>query len=686
MESLWRFLRFLRAVYLLRIAINNGGILLVSFPKYPYLKLKTSAFVVMEDLQETSTPSSLVSSLSSLSPHNPLLPIDPDLWLMAEERTQEILCTIQPALVSEKKRKEVIEYIQRLINGYFGIEVFPFGSVPLKTYLPDGDIDLTALSPHNLEEDLATNLCNILEGEGQDTEFEVKDVQHVHAQVKIVKCNVKDIPVDISFNQMAGLAALCFLEQVDQLIGKGHLFKRSVILIKAWCYYESRILGAHYGLISTYALEMLVLCIINLFHSSLCGPLEVLYKFVDYYSKFDWDNYCISINGPFPITSLQEIVAGTLENDGDELLLSREFVRKCRETYLVPIKAPETTGQKFPIKHINILDPLKDSNNLGRSVSKGNFHRIRCALAYGAQRLKNILMLPGESIGIELENFFTNTLERNGKGQRPDIQVPVPAFGTGRSVVSDLSGDYDSYYNSLLYGQNYHDYILPVSGQFSTPSPPSQICNRTGWDTLRQFVRCKRSSFYRWGAEVFDPRFSVYHPYVSQLPAATFNLDEVEKSRGTGTYIPDITHYSYRNARASSARNPESIPRIPFRKSLKKIDQAEDLPGMENGGDKCCLNLSLEEFPLLPVTKNPATSETVCQFDQSVVDSIQGKDCAPPLAGIRFGTLEYSLPPSGLPSTSVITEKQKQSESDGEASIIKPYHLIDANDFPPLPS
>jgi hypothetical protein len=39
--------------------------------------------------------------------------------------------------------------------------------------------------------------------------------------------------------------------QVDRLVGKDHLFKRNIILIKAWCYYESRILGAHYGLIST---------------------------------------------------------------------------------------------------------------------------------------------------------------------------------------------------------------------------------------------------------------------------------------------------------------------------------------------------------------------------------------------------------------------------------------------------
>lgn len=63
--------------------------------------------------------------------------------------------------------------------------------------------------------------------------------------------------------------------QVDHYIGKDHLFKRSIILIKAWCYYESRILGAHHGLISTYALETLILYIFHIFHSSLDGPLTV---------------------------------------------------------------------------------------------------------------------------------------------------------------------------------------------------------------------------------------------------------------------------------------------------------------------------------------------------------------------------------------------------------------------------
>ena len=47
------------------------------------------------------------------------------------------------------------------------------------------------------------------------------------------------------------------------------------MLIKAWCYHESRILGAYHGLISTYALETLVLYIFNMFHKSLHGPVEV---------------------------------------------------------------------------------------------------------------------------------------------------------------------------------------------------------------------------------------------------------------------------------------------------------------------------------------------------------------------------------------------------------------------------
>lgn len=47
------------------------------------------------------------------------------------------------------------------------------------------------------------------------------------------------------------------------------------------------------------------------------------------------------------------------------------FLRNCRDLFSLPIKAHEVEVHEFPIKHLNILDPLNEKNNLGRSVSKG---------------------------------------------------------------------------------------------------------------------------------------------------------------------------------------------------------------------------------------------------------------------------------------------------------------------------
>lgn len=378
--------------------------------------------------------------LPSLSNPNPPA-IGAAQWARAESTVQEIICEVQPTEVSEERRKEVVDYVQGLIRVRVGCEVFPFGSVPLKTYLPDGDIDLTAFGGPAVEDTLAYEVYSVLEAEDQNraAEFVVKDVQLIHAEVKLVKCLVQNIVVDISFNQLGGLCTLCFLEQIDRLIRKDHLFKRSIILIKAWCYYESRILGAHHGLISTYALETLVLYIFLLFHSSLNGPLAVLYKFLDYFSKFDWDNYCVSLNGPVRISSLPEMIAETPENVGADPLLSNDFLRDCLDRFSVPSRGLETNSRTFVQKHFNIVDPLKENNNLGRSVSKGNFYRIRSAFTYGARKLGRILLQPEDKISEELCKFFTNTLERHGRGQRPDVDLIPVSCSDGFGFASSIS-------------------------------------------------------------------------------------------------------------------------------------------------------------------------------------------------------------------------------------------------------
>ncbi|THU71319.1 hypothetical protein C4D60_Mb04t00160 [Musa balbisiana] len=152
-------------------------------------------------------------------------------WQWAEEATREVLRCIRLTVVSEQRRKAVVDYVQQLLRTRIQTEVFPFGSVPLKTYLPDGDIDLTTFGIPNTEDTLASEVCAVLgeEEQNKDAKFEVKDVQLIRAEVKLVKCIVQNIVVDISFNQIGGLCTLCFLEKVDRKIGKNHLFKRSAV-------------------------------------------------------------------------------------------------------------------------------------------------------------------------------------------------------------------------------------------------------------------------------------------------------------------------------------------------------------------------------------------------------------------------------------------------------------------------
>ncbi|XP_047319793.1 uncharacterized protein LOC124923858 [Impatiens glandulifera] len=349
--------------------------------------------------------------------------LDSERWLKAEERTAELIACIQPNQPSEERRNAVADYVQRLIVECFPCQVFTFGSVPLKTYLPDGDIDLTSFSNNqNMKDSWANQVRDMLEKEekNENAEFRVKEVQYIQAEVKLIKCLVENIVVDISFNQLGGLCTLCFLEEVDHLIDQNHLFKRSIILIKAWCYYESRILGAHHGLISTYALETLVLYIFHVYNNTFTGPLEVLYRFLEFFSNFDWENFCVSLWGPVPISSLPDVTAEPPRKDSGELLLSKLFLDACSSVYAVFPVGQENQGQTFLSKHFNVIDPLRVNNNLGRSVSKGNFFRIRSAFAFGAKRLARLLDCPKEDLFYEVNQFFMNTWDRHGSGNRPD--------------------------------------------------------------------------------------------------------------------------------------------------------------------------------------------------------------------------------------------------------------------------
>ncbi|KAL5720828.1 hypothetical protein ACHQM5_013459 [Ranunculus cassubicifolius] len=135
------------------------------------LGLQPSGFLIDDPLCSTPSISPLLSNPSPASISN-------DCWQRAEKNVLEIIRLVQPTVVSEQTRKGIIEFLQELISCNLRIEIFPFGSVPLKTYLPDGDIDLTALSLDSLANEVRAVLERV--ENSKDSGFVVKDVQYIN--------------------------------------------------------------------------------------------------------------------------------------------------------------------------------------------------------------------------------------------------------------------------------------------------------------------------------------------------------------------------------------------------------------------------------------------------------------------------------------------------------------------------
>ncbi|XP_068338582.1 uncharacterized protein [Pyrus communis] len=488
--------------------------------------------------------------------------------------------------------------------------------------------------------------------------FHVKDVHYIDAEVKLVKCIIQNIVVDISSNQLGGFSTLHFLEQVDNYIGKNHLFKRSIILVKAWCYYESRILGAHHGLISTYALETLILYVFHFFHSSLDGPLAVLYRFLDYFSKFDWENYCISLNGPVCKSSLPDIVVEAPESGRDDLLLSEEFIRNCVEMFSVPSKGYETNLRAFPLKHLNIIDPLKQNNNLGRSVSRSNFYRICSAFKYGARKLGWILSLPGECMADELPKFFANTLDRHGSNGQTNVHNNALSGGSeALNILLELGGDFDSHGMNLQYGPFFPGSVtsppllelggdfdshgmnlqygpffpgsvtspplLELGGDFDShgmnlqygpfspgsatsppllPSPPlsPQPWKENPWGGTTEALQFHQNINSQTNINGVDWGVHAYQANDSTFSVAAFR-GEKRKPQGTGTYIPNASFQCYRPFKDRlPGRGRKQAPGTCFRFQRHAFGYGFTVAPQESISPReCSRELSEVEYPVL---------------------------------------------------------------------------------------
>jgi len=127
----------------------------------------------------------------------------------------------------------------------------------------------------------------------------ITDITLIFADVKLIKCKFDGLPIDITINNFVGLSKLNFMNYLENQGLANSFFKRSLILIKAWCYYEGCILGSNIGLLASYALEVLI---IYLFNSNIHFKSEVdaFYCFFKMVNDIDWDKFVITMFGIIP--------------------------------------------------------------------------------------------------------------------------------------------------------------------------------------------------------------------------------------------------------------------------------------------------------------------------------------------------------------------------------------------------
>ncbi|RHY32643.1 hypothetical protein DYB32_005788 [Aphanomyces invadans] len=387
-----------------------------------------------------------------------------------------------PTLESQRVRAKLLRYLRHVLDqSHCFYPCTPSGSYPLKTYLPDSDIDVclevpdaaaaatwhlavtqaligaatpdVRSTPASLAPDPASAVgpsSSVVASAPEIFNCTVRNVTFINAEVRVVKCTIDNVSIDFTANRFGALGALSLLHEMDARVGHNHLFKRSLILIKSWAMYDScrfivgpgrsNILGAVSGALSTFALNTMVMCIFNLYGKRIVHPLQGLMEFLHMFADFDWQYHAVSLFGAVPIASLNN---SSPSKSKDTMLIDEAFVAQLKAK-VDQVSSPDVkppTVLPFQVRACNVVDPLNESNNVARSVTADNLAEMKQAFQGARQALVDIFYegwqsaeynssanddVHAEDILAHVERvdtLFANGMQMYSSGWRPDLLV-----------------------------------------------------------------------------------------------------------------------------------------------------------------------------------------------------------------------------------------------------------------------
>ena len=387
-----------------------------------------------------------------------------------------ILDIIGPNAERESERNNNLSIAQKIISNILSeklpdyiIHVFPYGSFPIKTYLKDADIDITILFESKMNKkiliDLPIQLIDnalLLIKEGfekynKDSPFGlISDIKVINAGIRLLKCKIGSISIDISINNFSGLYKILFIDFIENQLkiqmkkkklfndssykeNKINIFRRTLLLIKGWCFYEGKLMGSNIGLMASYTLEILVIYLFNLHYDEIHNEYEGFEKFFELMQKLNWETNIISLYGIITNFNFYQKLSNFNENIQDKdktefginqpfWYLEKEYnniekgdnngeaqygIRTLRNENIEPLlninelknfiislnkglgniylkkEGNYINGDNFH-KLVNVLDPLNNHNNLGKSINYHSNSKMKIVILYMNKTLKNI--------------------------------------------------------------------------------------------------------------------------------------------------------------------------------------------------------------------------------------------------------------------------------------------------------
>jgi hypothetical protein len=509
-------------------------------------------------------PLNLSSTQAAMSPNHMA-------WGMVESAVMEMLTNeLEPSFAELKHRHEVVSYVvnsvyrqalSQVIPGLFDLRFCIFGSVQSRTCLPDGDNDVAVFVQIHKDDPRNKSLIDV---HGQPTttgaDLIAKARDHIHslhtnvtvdslvfAEVRVLKLLFHGQSIDLTADMIGGYTAAAFVTEIDMRIGHRHVFRHTLVLLKAWALHEARILGSAGGYLSTYSLIVMLVAVFNDLDAKVnladYSPLRIAHYFLDYYSAFKFDEQCVTIYGAVPATleaittfidqlhtafpasvaqghqptattltpppsvlsgsasdsqfnasppttetaSPNPTIAAAAANGPPATLnlgssidtldnvptgpspvvtspvmdqpsaalpspsvvspssaqrlpafhaakIGQKAVTKCLDKYAgkpkaatadavaAPLFTPSVASTQsapvqhsvlFPVRHLNVMDPLKPHNNLSRGVSQAHLYRIGAAFAHGLETLNDALQRCASQSSPQplFQMFLPNTMD-----------------------------------------------------------------------------------------------------------------------------------------------------------------------------------------------------------------------------------------------------------------------------------